>query len=74
MADRLSPLDASFLYMEDRTTPMHVGGVVIFDAPEGGFDYEQLVRLISERLSLVPLAFWGSQQRAFQMTEAKAER
>ena len=54
MADRLSPLDASFLYMEDRTTPMHVGGVVIFEAPEGGFDYDRLVRLISDRLALVP--------------------
>ena len=54
MADRLSPLDASFLYMEDRTTPMHVGGVVIVDAPDGGFDYEQLVLLVSERLSQVP--------------------
>jgi diacylglycerol O-acyltransferase len=54
MADRLSPLDASFLYLEDRTTPMHVGAVVIFDEPEGRFDYDRLVRLISERLSLVP--------------------
>src|SRR3954452_904845 len=54
VADRLSPLDASFLYMEDRTTPMHVGGVAIFDLPEGGFDYDRLVRLISERLVLVP--------------------
>ncbi len=54
MADRLSPLDASFLYMEDRTTPMHVGGVAIFDLPKRGFDYARLVRLISERLVLVP--------------------
>jgi diacylglycerol O-acyltransferase len=54
MADRLSPLDASFLYMEDRTTPMHVGGVGIFEVPENGFDYDRLVQLISERLSLVP--------------------
>lgn len=54
MTDRLTPLDASFLYMEDRTTPMHVGGVAVFDLPDGRFDYDRLVRLISERLVLVP--------------------
>ena len=40
MPDRLSPLDVSFLYFEEPTTPMHVGGVAIFQAPEAGFDYE----------------------------------
>ena len=54
MADRLSPLDVSFLYMEEATTPMHVGGVVIFEVPESGFDYERLVGLIRDRISLVP--------------------
>ncbi|HEX6888492.1 MAG TPA: wax ester/triacylglycerol synthase family O-acyltransferase [Candidatus Nanopelagicales bacterium] len=54
MPDRLSPLDVSFLYMEEPTTPMHVGGVAIFEVPEGGFDYERLVRLIRDRISLVP--------------------
>ena len=29
MTDRLSPADAGFLYTEDVTTPMHVGGVAI---------------------------------------------
>ncbi len=54
MSDRLSPLDVSFLYMESATTPMHVGGLAVFDPPEEGFDYECLVRLISQRLALVP--------------------
>nr|MCU0264462.1 hypothetical protein [Candidatus Nanopelagicales bacterium] len=54
MSDRLSPLDVSFLYMEELTTPMHVGGVVIFEVPEAGFDYERLVRLIRDRIALVP--------------------
>jgi WS/DGAT/MGAT family acyltransferase len=54
MSDRLSPLDVSFLYMEELTTPMHVGGVAIFEVPEGGFDYERLVRLIRDRIALVP--------------------
>src|SRR4051812_34126679 len=54
MSDRLSPLDVSFLYMETPSTPMHVGGVAIFDPPEGGFDYDRLVDLISQRIALVP--------------------
>ncbi len=54
MADRLSSLDTSFLHLEDATTPMHVGSVMVFDAPEGGFDYESLVRLISQRIAFVP--------------------
>ena len=56
MADRLSALDVSFLYFEDTTTPMHVGSVAIFQ-PDGGdhaFDYEALVQLIEDRISLVP--------------------
>ena len=32
--DRLSPLDVSFLYFEEPTTPMHVGGVAVFQAPD----------------------------------------
>ena len=54
MADRLSSLDTSFLHLEDATTPMHVGSVMVFDAPTGGFDYESLVTLISERIAHVP--------------------
>ncbi len=54
MPDRLSPLDVSFLYMEELTTPMHVGGVAIFEVPDAGFDYERLVRLIRQRINLVP--------------------
>ncbi|MEO6205376.1 MAG: wax ester/triacylglycerol synthase family O-acyltransferase, partial [Mycobacteriales bacterium] len=54
MADRLSPLDVSFLYMESSTTAMHVGGVATFEPPEGGFDYDRLCELISQRIALVP--------------------
>lgn len=39
MPDRLSALDASFLYLEDAATPMHVGGVAIFERPRDGFDH-----------------------------------
>ena len=54
MADRLSSLDTSFLHLEEAATPMHVGSVMVFDAPAGGFDYENLVTLISERIAHVP--------------------
>src|SRR5689334_8306433 len=54
MTDRLSPLDVSFLYMETPTTAMHAGGVAVFEPPEVGLDYDQLVDLISRRIALVP--------------------
>ncbi|CAN5568827.1 wax ester/triacylglycerol synthase family O-acyltransferase [soil metagenome] len=54
MADRLSPLDVSFLYLEGRATPMHVGGLAIFAMPKAGFDYDTLASLIEKRISLVP--------------------
>ncbi len=40
--------------METPTTAMHVGGVAVFQPPEGGFDYDRLVELISQRIALVP--------------------
>jgi diacylglycerol O-acyltransferase len=54
MADRLSPLDVSFLYLEGPATPMHVGGLAIFELPPDGFDYDTLATLIEQRISLVP--------------------
>ncbi len=54
MADRLSALDVSFLYLEEPTAPMHVGGVAVFQAPDAGFDHDRLVRLIRNRIAFVP--------------------
>ncbi|HWM56214.1 MAG TPA: wax ester/triacylglycerol synthase family O-acyltransferase [Pseudonocardia sp.] len=54
MPSRLSALDASFLYLEQPTTPMHVGGVAVFRRPRTGFDYDGLVELIEQRIPLVP--------------------
>jgi diacylglycerol O-acyltransferase len=54
MPDRLSALDVSFLYLEEPTTPMHVGGVAVFQPPEGGLDYDELVALVEQRMALVP--------------------
>jgi WS/DGAT/MGAT family acyltransferase len=54
MSERLSPADVAFFYLETPATPQHVGGVAVFEQPPGGFDYARLVRLIEERISLVP--------------------
>ncbi len=54
MSDRLTALDVSFLYLEETTTVMHVGSVMVFDAPDNGFDYERLLRHISARIAFVP--------------------
>ena len=52
MVERLSTLEASFLYLEGPGTPMHVAGVLILEMPPGGLD--ALAELIHARLSLVP--------------------
>jgi diacylglycerol O-acyltransferase len=52
MVERLSRLDASFLYLEEPGTPMHVGEVLILEAPPGGVD--ALGGLMEARLPLVP--------------------
>jgi diacylglycerol O-acyltransferase / wax synthase len=51
--DRLTSADVAFFYLEAPSTPQHVGGLAVFDVP-GGFDYDRLVRLLEERISLVP--------------------
>ena len=54
MSERVSALDASFLYMDDPTTPMHVGSVAIFQMPEQGMDHARLVELVRQRIAFVP--------------------
>lgn len=53
MPDRLNALDVSFLYLEEPTTPMHVGSVGVF-GPDPAVDYETLLTLVRERLAFVP--------------------
>jgi len=31
--DRMSPLDASFLHVEDAVSHMHIGSVAVFEGP-----------------------------------------
>ena len=54
MVDRLTPLDASFLYLEETTTPMHIGGLAVFAPAAGVFDTSRLAELVASRLDLVP--------------------
>lgn len=54
MSDRLTSLDASFLYLEQSTTAMHVGSVMIFQPPGDGFDHDKLVRIIESRIGAIP--------------------
>ncbi|MDV3220051.1 wax ester/triacylglycerol synthase family O-acyltransferase [Intrasporangium sp.] len=54
MSDRLTSLDASFLYLEEPTTAMHVGSVMVFQPPGDGFDHDKLVRIIENRIGAIP--------------------
>jgi len=48
----MSPIDSSFLHVENDTTPMHIGGVSIFEGPPPPF--EQLRAMVAGKLDLVP--------------------
>ncbi|TFV54917.1 wax ester/triacylglycerol synthase family O-acyltransferase [Geodermatophilus sp. DF01-2] len=52
MVERLTTLDASFLYLEKPDNPMHVGGVLVLESPSGGLD--AIASLVEARLPLVP--------------------
>jgi diacylglycerol O-acyltransferase len=51
-SERLSGLDATFLYLEDRTAHMHVGGVLVFEGRAPA--YRDLLALVASRLHRVP--------------------
>jgi WS/DGAT/MGAT family acyltransferase len=54
--ERLSGMDASFLYFETPSMHMHVAMTAIFDPSTmpGGYDFEKVKEFISSRLHLVP--------------------
>ncbi|MDV6011578.1 wax ester/triacylglycerol synthase family O-acyltransferase [Haloechinothrix sp. LS1_15] len=54
MPDRLSAVDASLMYMEDASTPMHVGSLAVFERPATGFDFCSVRALVQQRLSYLP--------------------
>jgi diacylglycerol O-acyltransferase / wax synthase len=55
--DHLSGLDATFLYMETPETPMHVGGLNIYELPSGyeGEFLDNLREHIAKRMHLAPV-------------------
>jgi WS/DGAT/MGAT family acyltransferase len=54
---QLSELDASFLYLESDTTPMHIGGIYLFDASDrdAPLAFSTFVAYLRSRLHVVPL-------------------
>lgn len=53
MVDRLSRTDLAFL-AEPATAPRHNATLGIFEPGEAGFDHEQLLALVADRLAFVP--------------------
>jgi len=51
LSDRMTSLDASFLYLEEPNAPLHVACIYSFGRT---LDYEQFVRHVEERLPLIP--------------------
>jgi WS/DGAT/MGAT family acyltransferase len=54
MSERMTSADVAFLHRETSNAPQHVGGLAIFAPRPGGFEYDRLVRLLEERISLAP--------------------
>ena len=56
-AQKLTPLDASFLHLETPNTHMHIGGIAVFEPSPLGTGralYDGLVKAIAPRLDLIP--------------------
>jgi diacylglycerol O-acyltransferase len=49
---RMSPLDASFLHLEDHVTQLHIGSVAIFEGPPPPND--EMLAMVLGKLPLVP--------------------
>ncbi|MDX1801110.1 MAG: wax ester/triacylglycerol synthase family O-acyltransferase [Marinobacter sp.] len=54
---QLTELDASFLYLESDTAPMHIGGIYLFDGRDrdAPLAYSTFVAYLRSRLHVVPL-------------------
>ncbi len=50
--DRMSPLDASFLHVEDAVSHMHIASVAIFEGPPP--EYGEIEAMVAGKLPLVP--------------------
>jgi diacylglycerol O-acyltransferase / wax synthase len=50
--ERMSPLDATFLYVEDGVTHMHIASCAVFEGPAP--PYDRVVAAIAGKLDLIP--------------------
>lgn len=66
---QLSELDASFLYLESDTAPMHIGGIYIFDAQDcaSPLSFSTFVSYLRSRLHVVPFFREKLQQVPFRL-------
>src|ERR1700691_6187878 len=51
LSRRMSTQDASFLYGESRSGPLHIGSLNIFDAP---IDHDEIIDHMALRMHLLP--------------------
>src|SRR6476646_1524245 len=49
--NRLSPVDAAFLYLERKEIPLHIASVGIFDGP---IPFDEFAATIEAKLDLIP--------------------
>jgi WS/DGAT/MGAT family acyltransferase len=65
----LSGLDATFLYLETPETPMHIGGLHLFEMPEGytGDFYEDVKAHVAKRMHLAPVFTRKLAQMPFEL-------
>ncbi|NNC55717.1 MAG: wax ester/triacylglycerol synthase family O-acyltransferase, partial [Pseudomonadales bacterium] len=67
---QLTGMDASFLYMETPTQPMHISGLSIYDqstAPGGAVRFKEIVANITERVKPLPAMTRRLQQVPFSL-------
>ena len=51
LSHRLSSFDATFLYLEKKECPLHIGSTSVFD---GSISLKALIKHVDERLHLIP--------------------
>ena len=56
MAKNIPLLDASWLYVESKEAPMHVGSMAIFTVPEGETSQQAIARIVQMLRSSVEFA------------------
>lgn len=54
MVTRLSASDASFYQLENTSTPMYVGSLLILRKPRAGLKYDSLLATVEQRLPQIP--------------------